>query len=76
MLIGKLLFDPDTDDTDLNDPISALQIFKLQEENNGNGGESVAAEIYLISINNVLQFQLITSFISVGLSFCQCVKVI
>jgi hypothetical protein len=76
MLIGKLLFDPDTDDTDLNDPISALQIFELQEENNGDGGENVVAKIYLISINNVLQFQLITSFISVGLSFCQCVNVI
>jgi hypothetical protein len=26
-LIGKLLINPDTDDTDLNDPISAMQIF-------------------------------------------------
>jgi hypothetical protein len=43
--------------------------------NNGNGGENVEAEIYLISSDNVLQFQLITSFISVGLSFCQCVNV-
>jgi hypothetical protein len=55
-LIGKLLIYPDTDDTDLNDPISALQIFELQEENNGDGGENVEAEIYLILINNVLQF--------------------
>jgi hypothetical protein len=71
-LIGKLLIDPDTDDTDLNNPITALQIFKLQGENNGDEGEKVEAKIYLISINNVLQFRLITSFISVGLSFCQC----
>jgi hypothetical protein len=75
-LIGKLLIDPDTDDTDLNNPISALRIFELQEENNGDGGENVAAEMYLISIDNVLQFRLITSFISVGLSFRQCVDVI
>jgi hypothetical protein len=75
-LIGKLLIDPDTDDTDLNDLISALRIFELQEENNGDGGENVEAEIYLISIDNVLQFRLVTSFISVGLSFRQCVNVI
>jgi hypothetical protein len=55
-LIGKLLIDPDTDDTDLNNPISALQIFKLQEESNGDGCENVEAEIYLMSINNLLQF--------------------
>jgi hypothetical protein len=75
-LVGKLRIDLDTNYTDLNNPISALQIFKLQEENNGDGGENVEAQIYLILINNVLQFQLITSFISVGLSFHQCVNVI
>ena len=58
-----MLIDPNSDDTDLNDPTVALRIFELQEENNDDGCENVEAEIYLISIDNVLQFRLITSYI-------------
>lgn len=72
-IIGDLLLDSDSDDDFLNNVDIVMKLFALQEpELERNDGVDFDLERYLISIPNLLQFQLIVKYIRAGLSFRQC----
>lgn len=59
----------------MNSRDAALQIFQLQEEQDGEGADS-DSERYMVSIRNKLRFELIVKCVGAGVSLQQCCRVI
>lgn len=76
-IIGKLLIDEENEEHDLNNRRSAIEIFTLQEiDDERINQENDNLERYLLTYQNILQFKLLVTYISLGLSFRQCVGVL
>ena len=74
-IIGDMLLDVDSDDENLNSSMVALLIFQLQEDDYCEGVDPNSGR-YLVVVPNSLQFTLFVRYMSSGLSFRQCLKVL